>query len=80
MMFQPPCSGVQPLGEPVLIVSLLVALYLTLGLTFAAYNDGDLVLETIGRVVGLSVVVITFPYWLFRVARAEYINRVNRIA
>lgn len=63
-----------------LIVSLLVALYLTLGLTFAAYNDGDLVLETIGRVVGLSVVVITFPYWLFRVARAEYINRVNRIA
>lgn len=63
-----------------LIVSLLVALYLVLGLTFAAYNDGDLVLETIGRVVGLSVVVITFPYWLFHVARAEYINRVNRIA
>lgn len=58
-----------------LILSLLVALYLVLGLTFAAYNDGDLVLETIGRVIGLSVVVLTFPYWFFHAARAWYVTR-----
>lgn len=61
--------------RPVLILTLLIALYLVLGFTFALFNDGDLVLETVGRVVGLAFVVITFPFWLTRTIRAEIINR-----
>lgn len=57
-----------------LIISLLVALYVVLGLTWTLYCDPDLVLETAGRVVGLAFVVITFPFWAGRAA-VNYINR-----
>lgn len=58
-----------------LIISLLVAFYVVLGLTWTLYCDPDLVLETAGRVVGLAFVVITFPFWAGRALAAEYINR-----
>lgn len=57
-----------------LILGLLIALYLVAGTTFALYNDGDLVLDTIGRVVGLTFVVLTFPYWLSKVAYHWYLS------
>lgn len=58
-----------------LIISLLVAFYVVLGITWTLWCDPDLVLETVGRVVGLAFVVITFPFWLTRTIRAEIINR-----
>lgn len=66
--------GYLQLGEPVLLLSLLVSLYVVLGITWTLYCDPDLVLETIGRVVGLTFVVITFPWWAGRAAYQHLIG------
>lgn len=60
-----------------LIISLLVAFYVVLGLTWTLYCDPDLVLETVGRVVGLAFVVITFPFWA---GRAVYQHLIGATA
>jgi hypothetical protein len=59
----------------VLILTLLVLAYFFAGLSFALYNDGDLVLETAGRVIGLTFVVLTFPFWASKVAYSWYLGR-----